>query len=190
MNKNNPLLISAFLLLLAACGPEKPDVDFAEKEQFLSLGDSLTRITFDTLSKTLKLQMAEGGPLKAIEFCNVQAYPLTQTYSQAFGAEVKRTSEKFRNPANAPDKREREVLKLFEQQPDLKQHAEKYRDGRVRYYKPIIVQELCLTCHGNTESFSSELKTTIKEKYPKDQAINYKPGDLRGMWSVTFLPGK
>jgi hypothetical protein len=82
------------------------------------------------------------------------------------------------------------MLKMFEESPDLKHYTEKYRDGSVRYFKPIVVQELCLTCHGNKESFSPELKTALKEKYPDDKAVDYRPGDLRGMWSVTFRPGK
>jgi hypothetical protein len=39
-----------------------------------------------------------------------------------------------------------------------------------RYYKPLVIQEVCLKCHGDPAAFSPELTTALRELYPTDQA--------------------
>ena len=43
--------------------------------------------------------------------------------------------------------------------------------------------EPCLTCHGS--SLQPELKAEILRLYPNDQATGFKPGELRGAFTVT-----
>jgi len=58
----------------------------------------------------------------------------------------------------------------------------------VRFYKPIMLQPICLNCHGPEEQLLPELKTTLDELYPEDQARNFKVGDLRGVFRVEMDP--
>jgi len=47
---------------------------------------------------------------------------------------------------------------------------------------------LCEKCHGKIGSTLKEADyASIKSLYPEDMAIGYKTGDLRGMWSISFL---
>ena len=47
---------------------------------------------------------------------------------------------------------------------------------------------MCLTCHGSKEQIGGDLYSDVIEAlYPKDKAINFKLGELRGMWSIKFL---
>ena len=56
------------------------------------------------------------------------------------------------------------------------------------YTAPIYIRnESCLQCHGSPGQEIAETDyALVKEKYPNDQAINYKKGDLIGMWHITF----
>jgi hypothetical protein len=57
-------------------------------------------------------------------------------------------------------------------------------DGRVGYVEPIYMQSLCLTCHG--ESLATDVADEIKRRYPQDEAIGFKPGELRGIFWLEF----
>ena len=52
------------------------------------------------------------------------------------------------------------------------------------YAEPIIVQPMCLACHG--ESLAPEIAAKISEAYPDDQATGFKVGDFRGVFWVEF----
>ena len=52
------------------------------------------------------------------------------------------------------------------------------------YAEPIIVQPLCLSCHGNV--LAPEVANHIEEAYPDDQATGFEIGDLRGVYWVAF----
>ena len=45
------------------------------------------------------------------------------------------------------------------------------------------MQPLCATCHG--ESVEPALLARIRERYPEDQAVGFRVGELRGLfWAV------
>jgi hypothetical protein len=54
----------------------------------------------------------------------------------------------------------------------------------VGYIEPIYMQSLCLTCHG--ESLAADVAEEIKRRYPEDQAIGYKPDELRGIFWLEY----
>jgi hypothetical protein len=61
--------------------------------------------------------------------------------------------------------------------------------GMVHYFKPILLQPLCLNCHGNEElDISPAVLAMLKKEYPEDKATGFAAGDLRGMWHITFNP--
>jgi len=55
----------------------------------------------------------------------------------------------------------------------------------ISYYKPTMQLEFCGTCHGSKESIGAEYDA-IAKLYPEDLAIDFKTGDLRGLWRVDF----
>jgi hypothetical protein len=55
-------------------------------------------------------------------------------------------------------------------------------DGSKEFHfaKPIVLQPMCVACHGGPEQISPEVKSKLSELYPNDKAVNYQPGQLRG----------
>ena len=175
------------ILLVISCTPRKADVlttEVVPDSVYMKQGDQLISMTFDTLRNSLLAAIGEKGFPYAISFCNEKAYPLTTLYA-ADSITIRRASDRFRNPENQPDSLEAEVLKLFASQgpsPKLIRTA-----NEVHYIKPIMMQGMCLNCHGNpTEHIKPETLTSIHEKYPQDKAIHYAENELRGIWHLTF----
>jgi hypothetical protein len=92
-----------------------------------------------------------------------------------------------------PDAWEQQVLADFQKRIDNGEsiadisHEEivKEPDGKYfRFMKAIGVKPPCLQCHGSEKEISDSVKTILREKYPHDRAIGYKPGDLRGAVSI------
>lgn len=156
------------------------------------------KLLSDGLQGELKTAMAAGGPVAALSVCNVVAPVIAANTQAATLIKVKRTSHKVRNPDNAPDELEGKVLADFlaktEAGADLKtlEHSEvaTTESGKrvLRYFKAIPMQaEPCLACHGS--AISDEVKTAIGTLYPDDQAVGFKAGDLRGMFSAAVPLG-
>ncbi|WP_299707425.1 DUF3365 domain-containing protein [uncultured Pontibacter sp.] len=162
-------------------------------EQYRQQGRTIAKTSFDTLSHNLMRAMKEGGPLNALQFCNVEAYPLTDSLSAQFDAHIRRTSLQYRNPENKPDAQEEALLSTFaswkEQGRDLSQTDTLVMldEGQVLFAKPILLQPQCQACHGVPgEALTRELQAEIQKLYPEDRATGFKPGDLRGMWAIRF----
>jgi hypothetical protein len=148
-----------------------------------------------TVRDVMMKHLAAGGPLQAISACADTAQVLTAKISAEHDASIRRVSEKWRNPKDMPDQYEANVLAVFAAglaagaEPESIEHIEFIPSGSgtlVRYMKPIIVQGMCLTCHGDTGSMKPEVSSLLKQKYPHDKATGYKVGDLRGAVSVTL----
>ncbi len=143
------------------------------------------------LKQALMSAMKEGGPLAAIEVCNLSAMPITDQVSEQGPWTVARTSLKVRNPANTPDAWEREQLLWFQKQLDAGAepgsleilHTEN-RDGQPvqRYMKAITVEGPCLACHGR--ALSAPVAQALEDRYPQDQARGYQAGELRGAFTL------
>ena len=143
------------------------------------------------LKQALVTAMKEGGPLAAIEVCHVSAMPITEHISEGTEWNLRRTSEKVRNPRNVPGDWERQQLEHFQRQLDNGASPEQLevlevvsRDGKSvqRYMKAIMVEAPCLACHGS--SVSEPVSEALQQRYPNDQATGYQPGELRGAFSL------
>jgi hypothetical protein len=60
------------------------------------------------------------------------------------------------------------------------------------YVEPIYALPQCTVCHG--ERLSPVIVDMLHDLYPDDDAVGFKPGDLRGLyWAVSrdvgALPG-
>ena len=154
-------------------------------------GDKIATVAFQSLSGHLKSAMTSGGVANAINYCNVQALPLTDSLSRNFDVEIKRTSSQLRNPANAPDSLETYMLELYQDILKMKKpmvgKAILARDQNVRYFAPIMVKPQCLTCHGTVgQQVTDTTYSLLQARYPADAATGYKEGQLRGIWSVNY----
>jgi len=143
------------------------------------------------LKSVLVSAIKTGGPIAALQECNIQAQPITESNALTSGWRVSRTSLKVRNTTNAPDDWERKILLQFEEQRaagnDLSkaEYSEVIYEGDnavFRYMKPIITAGLCVSCHGS--DLSSEISKKLQILYPGDTATGFKIGDIRGAYSL------
>jgi len=160
-----------------------------EPATYISKGDSIVKITFDTLRNTLVKTIGEKGLAGALRFCNMEALPITTSYASE-GITVGRVSDKNRNSKNGLsdfDKIEWEKYTILLANKDSLKPVVVSRNKEFHYYKPILMQSMCLNCHGTPgNEMPIDLLPVIDSLYPTDQAKGYKAGDLRGMWHVVF----
>lgn len=184
-------------LLLISCGSrDNATIEPTEQEiaKVKEIAMPIAGNLMESLRQELLSAMQEGGPLNAIEVCQVRALPLTSEIAEnsEYTVELKRLSRKNRNPKNAPDSVDETILAQFEnfvaqneQLPNEVIHKRKGVKGdEFYYYKPIMTAPLCLNCHGDLGSMDAALVEKIKKAYPKDKAIGYKDGELRGLIRV------
>ena len=139
------------------------------------------------LGKNLMGAIQKKGTLAAVEFCNVKAYPLTDSMSIVHNANIKRVSDKPRNPNNQANSSELIHISKFKK--DISANLEpkaiiEETDDTVQFYYPIVTNTMCLQCHG--KAVQPEVYKRIKALYPKDQAIGYIENEVRGIWSISF----
>lgn len=183
------LFTAALLLTTVSAQAETFSINIPEL-QAEAKGVIKTLVT--TLGSELKKAKQSGGAPAAITVCNTKATSLTEDVAEAAGWEVGRTSHKLRNPGNAPDEWEKQVLEQFlskaNQGANLKTLAfsqvVKDEQGRkvFRMMKAIPVGDQCLACHGS--KVKPELKAHIDELYPTDKATGFSAGELRGAFTL------
>lgn len=76
------------------------------------------------------------------------------------------------------------LARYLEQPGDRAPQSVALGDDRRGYVEPILLQPLCLTCHG--ASLAPELQSRIDELYPDDRATGFEVGDLRGVFWVEY----
>ena len=183
--------VPAMIFMFVSCGGGK---NIMPDDQVKTQGEKVIAQTFDTLRSTLLNEIRNYGFAGAVEFCNTNALTLTNTYASE-NIFVKRTSGKLRNMANASDSMEQRILALYwslkSNGKELKPVIEKDDVGNQHYFKPIIIQAMCLNCHGDKNTqIQPATWQTIQLKYPSDAAWDYEEGDLRGIWHVKFMAAK
>lgn len=195
-------------LLLLACGPQdrvsKRVFDEVNKsmeakkisdaqiiQEALVWGDSISNEAQKQLMKSLQQAVGDKGFAGAVDFCNVNAIPITKELSEKHGVSIRRTSTRARNQANLPTGEESLILDAYEynaengieNEPNI-QTLEGGRD--LLYTKAIIIpSEFCLACHGDPQNdMEAGVLSKVDSLYPGDLARNFEVGDLRGMWSL------
>ena len=149
-------------------------------------GEAAAKVLMERLGAQLKGAMESGGSVAAITVCQRVAIPLTTSAGAEFeGVTVKRTTLKPRNPANAPDEKDRAVLVAMAAQ-SPPEPTIRWEDGAAHFYRPLMIQEVCLKCHGDPATFPKELSEALASAYPADAATGYALGELRGAIRVTI----
>ena len=173
---------------------EQPAAPIAVSAEDAAAVAELAQPVAMTLARTLQTNlvqaMQESGPVGAMEFCNVEALPLTQQVSEEQGMVVKRTSWQLRNPANTPDALEVAALAHFAEAYEASGGAipedwvQADPGGGFRYYKALPTAAPCLNCHGNDEQLAPGVAEALAELYPQDQATGFSEGQMRGLLRV------
>ena len=139
------------------------------------------------LKKDLKQALIAGmqkGALNAISVCKDQAPAIADSLSIE-GVEFGRTSHRLRNPANsAPDWVDPVLEAYLGEDSDRAPRLVHLPNDRLGYVEPIVLQPLCLACHG--KFLAPDVAAKIKEAYPEDEATGFEVGDLRGVFWVEY----
>ena len=163
----------------------------AEKRaQVIEKGNLASGTLTKSLGTQLKAAMSTGGPESAIHVCSQVAGPITKSINAELkGITVSRTSLRVKNPKNAPDEVDLRILNDWQKLSDAGEKLPaneviRVDSGTAHFYKPIMVQAICLKCHGKTETLAPKLITLLDEKFPEDKARGFSEGDLRGVFRV------
>jgi hypothetical protein len=190
------------LAFLAGCVEPAPETEPGSQEPLLTAADSPAAVAqggriatalAQGLVQRLQAELKSSGAAGAVDFCSRTALALTDSLvaTEAAGTAVKRTTTRIRNPKNAPDSLELAALAWFDSAraatgglpPSFVQAA---GTGEVRFYRPLVVQSFCTQCHGAPEQIDPDVRNLLSERYPADQAIGYREGDLRGVIRVSL----
>ncbi len=152
-------------------------------------GQAMVNATQSELGKNLMQAIQQKQTVGAISFCHTKAIPITQEKMEQLDAQIKRATDKPRNPKNLADETEMKIIKIFQGQlkeNKLKPILEK-KGKRHFFYAPIVTHQMCLQCHGQRGSdIKPEVLSKIKDLYPEDQASGYQTNQLRGIFSVSW----
>ena len=181
------LVVSGFAFLFLQCGNKVGHQESANQNGATISSDSLRNYATETkklLMKNVGEQMQKGGPESALEFCNIEAMPLTKSMSDKYGLVISRVSDKMRNPRNIANAEE---LKLIEQYKKQLLAGELLKPIRTEthYYEPLVTNAMCLQCHGEVgKNLQPKVAAKIADLYPNDLAVGYKENEVRGLISI------
>jgi hypothetical protein len=191
------ILVVPSVLILGACQDEAPELTIQEGAEVARVADPAASELLRSLVGRLTGAMEEGGPIAAIDFCSTEAIPLTLQVQEGLdeGMVLKRTSFRYRNPDNAPDEAEEEALVHFEDaiaagESSPATYVQKVSEDEYRFYRALYLGEVCLQCHGESDSMDPGVLAALQERYPGDLALGYKAGDFRGVVRVSVPASK
>ncbi len=184
-----PVLLILVSLLFFACSRSTDKNQPASDEMAVEAGRLIASESFEELSGHLGAALKEGGVSHAIEFCSVEAIPITQKLSNEFNVDIKRATHKPRNPENFANADEMKIIQVWQEQMESGEEISPVAsktNSHYQVYAPIrIGNQLCLQCHGDKGTdIQPENVELLQSLYNEDRATGFEMGDLRGLWSI------
>ena len=163
----------------------------AQDNDLLSQSRATSQGMLKELGQKLQSAMADGGAVNAISVCNTQAPEIAGRVSAQNQVKLSRVGTRARNPVmGVPNDWQAKALAQFDagldrgDKPADMEFSETVvkPDGSKEFHfaKPIVMQPMCVACHGSSDQINPEVKAKLTEVYPNDKAVNYQPGQLRG----------
>ena len=162
----------------------------AQDSDMLTQSRAVTQAMLKELGQKLQSSMAEGGPINAIGVCHLQAPDIANRASTNNQAKISRVGTRARNPVmGVPNDWQAKALAQFDaalargEKPadiEFSETVNTASGNEFHFAKPIVLQPMCVSCHGSPDQISPEVKAKLNELYPNDKAVGYQPGQLRG----------
>ena len=183
----NPMKLAHILSALCLIGFSAAQ---AQDSDMLTQSRAVSQSMLKELGQKLQSAMAEGGAVNAIGVCNTQAPEIAGRVSTQNQVKLSRVGTRARNPVmGVPNDWQAKALAQFDaalargEKPadiEFSETVETANGKEFHFAKPIVLQPMCVSCHGNPEQISPEVKAKLNELYPNDKAVGYQPGQLRG----------
>ncbi len=171
-------------------GMNKNQADTNQQLSVEERGMQIAQTTKAELGKNMMGQIQKNGVIAALDFCNIQALPITDSMATVHKAHIKRVTDKPRNPKNKANAAGLQYLENFKKQVAAGGEVKPITvqmGNKAEFYYPIVTNSMCLKCHGTP---GKELETLTLSKitklYPTDKATGYTENEVRGIWSISF----
>lgn len=165
----------------------------AAQRQQAEHGDAARAALGKTLLTELTAALGERGPAGAIEVCSVRGPALAVAVGQQHGVRIGRTATQLRNAGNRPPAWAKAAVAAGGagaaggKDPAAAWFAGPA--GELGMLQPIVLQPMCVVCHGKPEQLGSGVADALRQRYPTDRATGFAPGDLRGWFWVEVPAG-
>jgi len=190
-----PARTAAIAVLLTAALAAQPEYKSwplsqapEELRAAISRADMIVVAIQDAVLRELNGALARGSTTSGSAFCHVDVTSIIQRVSREDGITAGRTSDRLRNPANAPKAWAAPFVAAHAGRPARTVDGFAIDLGEtIGVLRPIVEQPMCGGCHGTRERMSPGLKLLLQERYPFDRATGFRDGEIRG-WFWVELP--
>jgi hypothetical protein len=160
----------------------------AELRPAISRADLVIAAMQDAVLRELRDALDRGGPGTAINSCHLDVIRVSQRIGRERGVAAGRTSDRLRNPTNAPKPWAAPFVKEYAGRSarEIDGFAVDLGD-KVGVLRPIVEQATCASCHGPVEELTPAVRRVLADRYPVDRAVNFTPGEIRG-WFWVEMP--
>jgi uncharacterized protein DUF3365 len=192
-----PAIVAAFLaaaLTAAIVGAQPAHRSWRISDAPPQIRDGIARADLvivamqDAVLRELTGALASGSTVGALSFCHVDAGAAARRIAAAERVEAGRTSDRLRNPANAPRAWAAPLVAAHagKRSKDIDGFVVDLGD-RIGVLRPISQRAMCATCHGPADRIAPDVRTAIARRYPLDRATGFKEGEVRG-WFWVEMP--
>lgn len=175
-------------LALAGCA-ETPPPSQAARDAASGRAQTAADLLSERLGAELRAAMASGGSVAALAVCKERAPAIAAAVKEESGVDIRRTALRVRNPDNAPDAWELQILREFQArhasgEPWQAMSAQTVERGALRWMGAIPMGQLCSSCHGERETLAEDTRQALAQSYPHDAATGFIVGELRGAFTA------
>jgi len=157
----------------------------AELREPIARADLIVVSMQDAFLRELNKALDQGGPSWAMGSCHIDVTMLSDRFRRQEGLAVGRTSDRLRNPVNAPRAWAKPIVEgnagLYAR--NVEGFAVDLGD-KVGVMRPMVQRPMCASCHGPAEKVHPAVRKAIPIRFPSDRAIGFAEGEIRGWWWV------
>ena len=188
------VVLAAGLGLTAVLGAQRPLTSWPLSQAPAELGPVVARADLvvvamqDAVLRELTSALTRGTPASAIGSCHLDATFVAQRVAREEGIAAGRTSDRLRNPTNAPKPWAAALVRANagKQAKEVEGFVVDLGE-QVGVLRPIAQRAMCAGCHGPAETLSAGVKNVLADRYPVDHALGFKEGEIRG-WFWVEMP--
>lgn len=160
----------------------------AELRYSISRADLIVVSMQGALLRELTNALDQGGPTFAIQSCHIDVLGAIQHIERWEGIAAGRTSDRLRSPTNAPRAWAAPLVKANAGR--LVRDVDGFAvdlGNAVGVLRPIAQRSMCVSCHGPARKLDPGVFAALRDHYPKDRAIGFEEGEIRG-WFWVEMP--